>query len=57
MKWLILLLVLIVLFLLAGCGDELAAAKASASFWKTAAIMGCLLALLIGVAMGSRDKS
>ena len=48
---------LLAVLLLVGCGDELAAAKASASFWKTAAIMGCLLALLIGIALGSRDKS
>ena len=51
------LLLLVSLLVLYGCGDELAAAKAAAAFWKQLAIVGIVIALLIGIAMGSRGKS
>lgn len=45
---------IIMLLMLVGCGGELAAAQAAANGWMTAAIVGTIIALLVGVALGSR---
>jgi heme/copper-type cytochrome/quinol oxidase subunit 2 len=50
------LILAVLCLLLAGCDDPLAQAKAEASFWKNFSIIGVIVALLIGVFLGSRGN-
>jgi len=61
-NYLVLLLVLVAAFTVQGCGEDqqaaiLKAAQAEISFWRWMAIIGCGVALLIGVVLGLKSRS